>query len=107
MKTLLVGTFGVGKDHRGEKIIAFSGISHDLRMYVQQSSFTVHDMEKLSLDELPGTEGFLRKIRIPNVYRAFFLEALQMMGIYESTIFPDMEHIAEEQRARLARGPHI
>lgn len=107
MKPFLVGAFDVAKDHRSEKIIACSGISHDLRVYVQQSSFTVHDTEKLALDELPETEDFLWKIRIPNECRAFFLETLQMLEIHESTIFPDMEHIAEEQRARFARDPHI
>lgn len=39
MKPFGVGTFDVCKDYRGEKIIACIGISHDLRMHVQQAQF--------------------------------------------------------------------
>lgn len=97
------GAFDENKDIRSEKIVACTGIGHDLRMYVQQSSFTVHDTEKQSLDELLGTVDFLWKIRIPRERRTFFLDTLQIMGIHKSTIFPDMEHIAEEQRTRFAK----
>lgn len=107
IRPFLEGAFDVNKDYRSEKIIACNGIGHDLRMYVQQSSFTVHDTKQLALDELLETGNFLWKIRIPNDCRAFFLETLQMMGIHESTIFPDMEHIAEEQRIRFAKDSLI
>lgn len=81
------------------KIIACHGVGCDLRMYVQQSDFTIHSTTErldriLKLDE---SCDYFYKIRIPQKIRKKLLVQLDAMGFHESSIYPDMEHIAKEQ----------
>ena len=81
------------------KIIACHGVGCDLRMYVQQSDFTIHSTTErldqiLKLDE---SCDYFYKIRIPRKIRKKLLVQLDAMGFHESSIYPDMEHIAKEQ----------
>ena len=75
------------------KIIACHG------MYVQQSDFTIHSTTErldqiLKLDE---SCDYFYKIRIPWKIRKKLLVQLDAMGFHESSIYPDMDHIAKEQ----------
>lgn len=81
------------------RIIACHGVGCDLRMYVQQSDFTIHSTPErldqiLKLDE---SCDYFYKIRIPQQIRKQLLAQLDAMGFRESSIYPDMEHIAKEQ----------
>lgn len=81
------------------RIIACHGVGCDLRMYVQQSDFTIHSTAErldqiLKLDE---SCDYFYKIRIPQQIRKQLLAQLDAMGFHESSIYPDMEHIAKEQ----------
>lgn len=81
------------------RIIACHGVGCDLRMYVQQSDFTIHSTTErldqiLKLDE---SCDYFYKIRIPQQIRKQLLAQLDAMGFRESSIYPDMEHIAKEQ----------
>ena len=67
--------------------------------YVQQSDFTIHSTAErldqiLKLDE---SCDYFYKIRIPQQIRKQLLAQLDAMGFHESSIYPDMEHIAKEQ----------
>ena len=78
------------------RIIACHGVGCDLRMYVQQSDFTIHSTAErldqiLKLDE---SCDYFYKIRIPQQIRKQLLAQLDAMGFHESSIYPDMEHIA-------------
>lgn len=88
------------KRPNSEKIIACHGIGSDLRMYVQQSNFTIHDTQRRLdqiLDKDPGC-NYLYKIRIPAQIKREFVKELNVLGIHDSTVYPDMEHVAKEQR---------
>lgn len=81
------------------RIIACHGVGCDLRMYVQQSDFTIHSTTErldqiLKLDE---SCDYFYKICIPQKIRKKLLVQLDAMGFHESSIYPDMEHIAKEQ----------
>ena len=81
------------------KIIACHGVGCDLRMYVQQSDFTIHSTTErldqiLKLDE---SCDYFYKIRIPQQIRKQLLVQLDAIGFHESSIYPDMEHIAREE----------
>lgn len=81
-------------------IIACHGVGNDLRMYVQQSNFTVHSSD-LRLDKLLEEDDncdYLYKIRISSQIKKVLFKQLDIMGFHDSTIYPDMEHIAEEQK---------
>ena len=74
------------------KIIACHGVGCDLRMYVQQSDFTIHSTTErldqiLKLDE---SCDYFYKIRIPWKIRKKLLVQLDAMGFHESSIYPDM-----------------
>lgn len=99
VKKYLHGAFD-GRVEKSEKIIACCGIGSDLRMYVQQSNFTVHDTTYLALDEMVEARDILWKIRIPGEVKRRLVHELKLLGFHESTIYPDMQHIANEQRAQ-------
>ena len=110
--TLLIMAAGIGSrfgtgikqlepvdDGLQNRIIACHGVGCDLRMYVQQSDFTIHSTAErldqiLKLDE---SCDYFYKIRIPQQIRKQLLAQLDAMGFHESSIYPDMEHIAKEQ----------
>lgn len=91
-----------GRVEKSEKIIACCGMGTDLRMYVQQSNFTVHDTTHLALDEMIEAQDILWKARIPGEVKRTLMDELKLLGFHESTIYPDMQHIANEQRAKFA-----
>lgn len=87
-------------DNKGQnRIIACHGVGNDLRMYVQQSDFTIHSTTERLDQMLVADEscGYFYKICIPQQIRKQLLAQLDAMGFHESSIYPDMEHIAREQ----------
>lgn len=68
-------------------------------MYVQQSDFTIHSTTERLDQMLVADEScdYFYKIRIPQQIRKPLLDQLDAMGFHESSIYPDMEHIAREQ----------
>lgn len=80
-------------DLRG-KILACSSTDNNLRMYVQQSNFTVHN----SLDCLEDIcdEHMLYKIIIPKVRKEYFIGNLRVFGITEGSVYPDLDHISND-----------
>ena len=65
-------------------------------MYLQQSCFTVHNslrrLEDICDDQM------LYKIIIPKERKQYFIESLRVLGITESYIYPDLEHICRDLR---------
>ena len=85
---------------KGSRLILITAHRREnLRMYVQQSDFTIHSTTErldqiLKLDE---SCDYFYKICIPQKIRKKLLVQLDAMGFHESSIYPDMEHIAKEQ----------
>ncbi len=77
-----------------DKVMACCSTEKDLRMYSQQSTFTVHNTNR-KLTEI-CTSDMLFKLVIPKSRRRYFLESLDYFGINRSFIYPDVEHIASE-----------
>lgn len=84
-----------------QRIVACHGVGNDLRMYVQQSDFTIYSSaEKLNrILAVDDTCDYFYKIRIPKDFCKILLNQLDALGFHESTIYPDMEHIAREQKS--------
>lgn len=64
------------------------------------TNFTIHDTQRRLdqiLDKDPGC-NYLYKIRIPAQIKREFVKELNVFGIHDSTVYPDMEHVAKEQR---------
>ena len=81
-----------------DHILACYPIEHDLRVYVQQSAFTLHNSLR-KLEEI-ASDSMLSKIVIPAAVKAELAGELQALGITVSYVFPDSEHIAEELTER-------
>lgn len=81
------------------RIIACHGVGSDLRTYVQQSDFTIHSTAERLDQKLMSDEScdYFYKIRIPQQIRKQLLDQLDAMGFHKSSIYPDMEHIAQEE----------
>lgn len=78
-----------------DRIIACSSVENDLRMYVQQSVFTIHGTNT-PLDVIYCQYNILRKLIIPFDAKSLIRLQLRMLGFKLSTIFPDVEHVALE-----------
>lgn len=95
VKVLIEGAFKPKEETN--QVLACCNVECDLRMYVQQANFTVHDT-KVPLNCFKGCDLYLRKIIIPSELREEFSFQLRILGFSERTIYPDIEHIASELR---------
>lgn len=77
-----------------DKIIACHSVEKNLRMYSQQSSFTVHNSEK-RLEDICDSETLFKFI-IPYKYKEKLYRSTTILGISSSFIYPDMEHISKD-----------
>lgn len=66
------------------------------RMSVQKSCFTIHGLEKEPLIRLVQRRGILKKYIISKRKRHDLMSELQLLGVSESTLFPDLEGLAKE-----------
>lgn len=78
----------------GEKIIACYPVENNMRIYTQQSAFTVHN----SLKELNSLNvpKLIDRLIIPANKKEKIFNELKICGIKLRNIYPDAEHIAEE-----------
>ncbi len=76
------------------RILACSSTENNLRMYSQHSNFTVHN----SLERLEDIcdENMLYKIIIPHERKEYFFGSLRALGITESFVYPDLDHISAD-----------
>ncbi len=79
-------------------VIAVLPSEVDIRMMVQLSVFTIHASGS-SIDELAERDDFLLKFEIPAASKGHLKEHLKYLGIRESNLFPDLEHLAKETSA--------
>ena len=77
-----------------DKIIACHSVKKDLRMYSQQSSFTVHNSQR-KLEDICDEET-LFKFVIPCNCKDNIYESVNILGISTSFIYPDMEHVSRD-----------
>lgn len=77
-----------------DKILACLSTENNLRMYSQQANFTIHNSLK-RLEDICDDDT-LYKIIIPKDSRRSFLTNLEIFGITESFVYPDLEHISND-----------
>lgn len=86
-----------------EKVIAAMAVECDPRMQAQQGAFTVHTTPEF-LTELPGADDWLCKIIIPAEAARRIAWQLTALGIKESELFPDLDHLASDLRINFLRS---
>jgi len=80
-----------------ERAVALATEEVDFRMMLQQSGLTIHGSLR-PLDELPnvGAAMLLQKFVIDGRAKVMIRQELEVLGIRERTIFPDLEHLARD-----------
>jgi hypothetical protein len=81
------------------KPIAIRPVYKSKRIAVQKGVFTIHGFEKTPLDEIPDLEDCLKKITVNYDEMELIKAELQMAGITESSLFPELSGLAAELRA--------
>ncbi len=81
--------------------LAFPATYQDQRMIAQRSCFTIHGERLESLNEILGNSGItatdcLYAYKIDIKARIDLLRELSILGISAATIFPDLDHLAED-----------
>jgi hypothetical protein len=76
-------------------VLAIEPFEVDIRMMVQLSTFTIHGSGK-SIYDCAKTDDLLIKFLIPASSKKQLREELKYLGIRESNLFPDLEHLAQE-----------
>lgn len=87
-----------------ETIIAVRPSEEDIRMMVQLSVFTIHG-SGLSVDDLENSDKFAIKFTISSNDKHNLREDLKRLGIRESNVFPDLEHLANEVSNTIFQAP--
>lgn len=88
--TAFAGTLAKGEDF----VAAVISEEVDIRMLVQMAAFTINGNEK-PIDGLPNCQDFLTKFEIPAKAKSGFNRVLDLLGIWESNLFPDLDHLAK------------
>ena len=69
------------------------------RMSAQRSVFTVHGLDKRSIaDQVP--QNILTRLEINPSARTNIAKELRMLGVEESTAFPDLDGLSKELSER-------
>ena len=76
------------------KILACYPIENDMRIYVQQSAFTLHNTDR-KLEDIK-LQHLLHRYIIPAECKSRIARELHLLGITISHIYPDAENIARE-----------
>jgi len=79
----------------GEKVVALLCEEIDIRMMIQQSGFTIHST-KIPLDPLNDWKEFLVRFEIPAKAKVPLQRELELFGLTNSYLFPDLKHLAEK-----------
>lgn len=74
------------------KILACFSTNNDLRMYSQRAAFTIHNTNR----KLTDYADILHKVTIPYNRISYFRNIVNTVGLTDSYIFPDLEHIAKD-----------
>ena len=93
LRTLLTQAFGATTTD--SRTLAVEPNQSDLRHMMQQAVFTIHG-GNIPTNELPGSEHFVARIRIPAASKGYFRQLLPLYGISRANLFPDLENLAKE-----------
>lgn len=78
-----------------DKVVALAVPEVDIRMMAQHATVTAHGTPT-PLDQLPNHDKFLTRFLIPAERKKIIQDQLEMLSVYKSNLFPDLDHLAEE-----------
>ncbi len=77
-------------------VLAVMAYETDLRMFVQQGSFTIHEWSQQTLDKRSDARHFLQKLVIPGDVVDDLAAEVEICGLVEGDIYPNLEHLSTE-----------
>ncbi len=80
-------------------ILAIPNKEFDIRHIMQQSVFTIHGRAN-PINKIENNSKFLVKYEIPAELKNKLLVDLRSLGISETFLFPDLEHLASDIKNR-------
>jgi len=83
--------------------IAFPAVYQDQRMIAQRSCFTMHGIDLRAISEILRDNGIaipecLFEYRMDMRYMRRMLRQLNILGVSASSVFPDLDHLADDLR---------
>lgn len=78
-----------------EEILAILPTEVNIRLMTQLSVFTIHG-RRMPIGDIDGASEFLLKYQINHDSKTNLRADLKKLGIRESNLFPDLEHLAKE-----------
>jgi hypothetical protein len=103
VQILFKSPFVDSSDDDMDKVAAVPIRHIDIRMTVQLSVFSIHG-SRVPLNEYKGNDQFLIKFEIPPESKQSLRLELIALGIRESNIFPDLDHLADEMKKMVKNG---
>ncbi len=102
IKPVYSGAFSgqAGQPSHNSKVAAIFPKQIDIRMLLQMSRFTVHGNPK-PLEDYKILKPYLQQIIIPSAYKGKIKTELAYLGITDSNLFPDLDHLAVDLNQNL------
>jgi hypothetical protein len=89
------------------RVLAIGTREIDARVLLQQGAFTIHsddqDLADVSFQHPPPF--WRRAFRVQGTAKPHLRDVLRKLGIYESTLFPDLSTLAKELKTRAFLPP--
>jgi len=101
---LFKGIFEPKPDAESYNAAAIGANEIDNRMLMQLAQFTIHDTDK-PLQALDRFDSFLFHFEVPAITKSNIKRELSNLGISESNIFPDLEHLATDLAEKYKNRP--
>jgi hypothetical protein len=93
-KCVVESAFTANADN-SERVIAIRPPEFHIRMMVQLAVFTVHGSGRL-IEDVNQNDELLVQYRIPRGSKVKLRQDLKRLGVRESNIFPDLDHLGDE-----------
>ena len=94
-RPVLAAAFEPNDDQNSRRVLAITVHEHTLRQMVQLSCFTLHGSPE-GIEGRPSSNTYLWRFTIPAEYKAQMRKDLYALGIRDSNLFPDLEHLASD-----------
>jgi hypothetical protein len=93
LASLVHGAFKEPRTKPSHDVLAAVPVNQDLRMVMQQGTFTIHAND-MALEDHLGCHSWLRKLLIPAESVRRIRLSLDVLGMRLSDVFPDLGHLA-------------
>lgn len=92
---LFRGAFDDREPYKSDKTLAILSHEIDIRMLIQQGTFTIHG-SSIDLRDINGSDRILKTYTVPAHSKLEIIAELASLGIRRRTLFPDLANLADD-----------